>query len=84
LQSRYQLITQSGMHDLTSPQNLSDDKLRLALYNSIRYLDSVTRLETELSITYAEAASVIQNIQREMSGDASEIDDASSQDLSHP
>lgn len=84
LQSRYELITQTGMHDLTSPQNLSEDKLRLALYNSIRYLDSVTRLETELSITYSEAASVIQTIQREMKGDASEMDDASSQDLSHP
>lgn len=84
LQSRYQHITQSGMRDLTSPQNLSEDKLRLAIYNSIRYLDSVTTLETELSITYAEATSVIQSIQGEMTGDSSGVDDASSQDLLHP
>jgi hypothetical protein len=84
LQNRYQLITQTGMNDLTSPQNLSDDKLRLAIYNSIRYLDGVTSLETELAVTYAEAISVIRSAQSEMRGESSKTDDASKEDLTHP
>lgn len=84
LQNRYQLITQSGMHDLTSPQNLSSDKLKLALYNSVRYLDSITTLEAELAITYGEAISVIRSVQRELRGDAADMEESSSRDLSHP
>ncbi len=84
LQNRYQLITQSRMHDLTSPQNLSSDKLRLALYNSVRYLDSITTLEAELAITYGEAISVIRSVQRELRGDAADMEESSSRDLSHP
>jgi hypothetical protein len=83
LQDRYQLITHSGINDLTSPQNLSDDKLKLALYNSVRYLDSVTRLETELTITYAEAVSVIRSALRELKGETDDKEDTS-RDLSHP
>jgi hypothetical protein len=60
LQSRYQLTTRSGMDELTSPQNLSEDKLSLALYNSVRYLDEITDMEEELGVIYAEAFSVIQ------------------------
>ena len=48
LQNRYQLTSRSGMDELTSPQNLSDDKLSLALYNSVRYLDEITDMEEEL------------------------------------
>lgn len=84
LQNRYQLITQTGMNDLTSPQNLSEDKLKLALYNSIRYLDTITRLETELAITYSEAASVILSVQREMRGESAFAGDPAATDLSHP
>lgn len=69
LQSRYQVTTQSGMSELTSPQNLSEGKLKLAMYNSIRYLDQVTSMETELGLTYAEAAIVVEAAQDEMSGD---------------
>ena len=59
LQTRYQLQTRSGMDDLVSPLNLSDERLRLALYNAMRYLDGVTRLEQELGVTYAEAMLII-------------------------
>lgn len=55
LQNRYTLANRSGMEELTSPQNLADDNLKLAIYNSIRYLDTVTGMETELSVVYAEA-----------------------------
>jgi hypothetical protein len=48
------------MADLTSPQNLSEDKLNLAVYNSIRYLDDITSMEEELGVIYTEAFSVIQ------------------------
>ncbi len=60
LQSRYQLASRSGMSELTSPQNLSEEKLSLALYNSIRYLDNITSMEEELAVIYDEAFSVIQ------------------------
>jgi hypothetical protein len=60
LQSRYQQANRSGMADLTSPQNLSEDKLNLAVYNSIRYLDDITSMEEELGVIYTEAFSVIQ------------------------
>lgn len=61
LQSRYQFATRVGMNEITSPQNLSQDKLNLAFYNSIRYLDDIIGLETELSVTYTQAMLVIQD-----------------------
>jgi hypothetical protein len=60
LQGRYQELNRTGMSELTSPQNLSADKLDLAVYNSIRYLDEITRMETELGIVYSEAEAVVQ------------------------
>ncbi len=60
LQNRYQLASRSGMAELTSPQNLSEEKLNLAVYNSIRYLDNITSMEEELAIIYNEAFSVLQ------------------------
>ena len=62
LQSRYQELNRTGMSELTSPQNLSADKLDLAVYNSIRYLDEVTQMETELGIVYSEAEAVVQSV----------------------
>lgn len=59
LQNRYLMASRSGMAELTSPQNLSEDKLNLAVYNSIRYLDDITTMEEELSVIYNEANSVI-------------------------
>jgi hypothetical protein len=61
LQNRYQLAGRSGMAELTSPQNLSEEKLNLAVYNSIRYLERITSMEEELTVIYAEAFSVIQS-----------------------
>ncbi len=59
LQNRYQQVSGNGMAQMTSPQNLSEEKLDLAVYNAIRYLDTVTGMETELGVVYAEAESVI-------------------------
>lgn len=61
LQNRYQLSSRSGMAELTSPQNLSEEKLNLAVYNSIRYLDNITSMEEELGVIYEEAYLVIQS-----------------------
>ncbi|MCH8072418.1 MAG: hypothetical protein IIA09_10745 [Proteobacteria bacterium] len=61
LQNRYQLISLLGMAELTSPQNLSEEKLNLAVYNSIRYLDNITSMEEELGVIYDEAFLVIQS-----------------------
>ena len=60
LQNRYLMASRTGMAELTSPQNLSEEKLNLAVYNSIRYLDSITSMEEELSVTYNEAFAVVQ------------------------
>jgi hypothetical protein len=84
LQNRYQLTTQTGMSNLTSPQNLSQDKLKLSFYNSIRYLDTVTSLETELGITYMEAMSAIRLAQSKLEGELAEIVMTPMKDLSHP
>ena len=84
LQNRYQLATRTGMSNLTSPQNLSQDKLKLSFYNSIRYLDTVTSLETELGITYMEAMSAIRLAQSKLEGELAEIVMTPMKDLSHP
>lgn len=61
LQNRYQLASRTGFSELTSPQNLAEDRLKLAAYNSIRYLDNITGMETELGVIYEEAAIIIQS-----------------------
>jgi hypothetical protein len=59
-QNDYRISTQSGMADLTSLQNLSDSRLELATYNAIRYLTDISNMESELSIIYNEASSVLE------------------------
>lgn len=66
LQNRYQQISRMGKVEMTSPQNLSQDKLDLAVYNAIRYLDDVTSMETELGVVYSEAESVIRSAKQIM------------------
>ena len=61
LQNRYQLASRSGFSELTSPQNLAEDTLKLAAYNSVRYLDNITGMETELGVIYVEATIIIQS-----------------------
>jgi hypothetical protein len=86
LQSRYDAATRSGMAELTSPQYLFDDNLKLAVYNSIRYLDEVTSMESELGITYGEASLVIDAaLQQLNSGDRADgISVLSPTDVAHP
>ena len=60
-QSDYQISTQSGMADLTSLQNLSDDRLELATYNAVRYLNGISNLESELGVIYNEALTVVED-----------------------
>jgi hypothetical protein len=59
LQGRYQQMTRNGLTELMRPQNLSPEQLELAVYNSVRYLDNVTAMETELSVVYGEAETII-------------------------
>jgi hypothetical protein len=66
LQSRYQESSRQTISDLTSPQNLSADRLELAIYNSVRYLDTVTSMESELSVVYDEAEAVIRSAWEEL------------------
>ncbi len=70
LQNRYQLASRAGMADLTSPQNLSEERLKLAVYNSIRYLDHITTMEDELHVIYNEAFAVVQNERTTMVGES--------------
>ena len=86
LQSRYDTTTHSGMSDLTSPQYLSEDNLKLAVYNSIRYLDEVTSMETELGIIYVEAALIIEEALKRLNTgeDNDAIEVLSQKDIAHP
>ena len=84
LQDRYDLTTRSGMSDLTSPQYLAEDKLKLATYNSIRFLDDVTGMETELGVTYQEAARIVLAALRKHDATEGVIDEANAEDLAHP
>jgi len=86
LQDRYDSSTRSGMNDLTSPQYLSEDKLKLAIYNSIRFLDDVTGMEEELAVIYVEASRVIQAALTQLDASDSDTDNANAlaADLAHP
>ncbi len=81
LQERYDLTTRSGMSDLTSPQYLSEDNLKLAVYNSIRFLDGVTKMEAELDTTYEQATLVIEAAILKLDAAGVEADE---RDLAHP
>lgn len=59
-QSRYVAATRNGLDEVLSPQNLTDDTLKLAIYNSIRYLDNIATSETELAIIYDQAIAVVE------------------------
>jgi hypothetical protein len=61
LQGRYQQANRAGVTELTSPQNLAEGRLKLSVYNSVRYLDNITAMESELGVVYDEAASVLRN-----------------------
>ncbi len=84
LQNRYQQVSRTGMTQLTSPQNLSDEKLDLAVYNAIRYLDGVTSMETELSVVYSEAESVILSAKQIMNEDPPRDLESLAQDRTDP
>ena len=84
LQNRYQQVSRTGMTQLTSPQNPSDEKLDLAVYNAIRYLDSVTGMETELGVVYSEAESVILSADQIMNEDPPKDLESLAQDLTDP
>lgn len=60
LQDRYMVASANGLDAMMSPQNLADDRLKLAVYQSIRYLNKVTLMEGELSAIYLEAIAVVE------------------------
>lgn len=68
LQNRYQLATRSGVANLTSPQNLSADKLDLAIYNAVRYLNGITNMEQELAVVYFEVTNVLNSAMTTLGG----------------
>jgi len=87
LQNRYQLATRSGVANLTSPQNLSAEKLDLAIYNAVRYLDDITNMEQELSVVYFEVTNVLNAAMIALGGpDSAESsrDETDAADAAHP
>lgn len=80
LQNRYQELNRTGMSELSSPQNLTAERLNITVYNSIRYLEEVTRMESELGIVYSEAIAVVQSAIRSGNGDSSVAPEALAQD----
>jgi len=84
LQNRYQLATRSGVADLTSPQNLSEDKLNLAVYNSIRYLDDITKLEQEMGVVYFEVTNVLNSAMTGLGDNSAAARPLAAADTAHP
>ena len=84
LQNRYQQVSRTGKAEMTSPQNLSQDKLDLAVYNAIRYLDEVTSMEMELGVVYSEAESVIRSAKQIMNVATPSDIQSLAQDLAEP
>ena len=84
LQDRYDRSTRSGISDLISPQYLSEDTLKLAIYNSIRFLDDVTGMESELGVTYIEASRIIKSALRRLDLAGDDVDATEAQDIAHP
>lgn len=60
LQNRYLVASRAGQTDAMNPKSLAEDDLRLAAYNSIRYLDSIASMETELGDFYGQAIAVVE------------------------
>ncbi len=60
------------------------EKLNLAVYNSIRYLDDVTSMEEELGVIYNEAFSVIQTARMEITDELSRQYHMEARDTSQP
>lgn len=84
LQSRYAFVTGAVLRELTSPQNLSDRNFRLAIYNSIRYLDDVIGMEAELGITYTEASIVVDSALARMGLDSGHEENGVAPEVAHP
>jgi hypothetical protein len=87
LQNRYQLATRSGVANLTSPQNLSEDRLDLAIYNSVRYLEDITNMEQELGVVYFEVTNTLNSVMMSLddTGTAeTRPDPADAADAAHP
>ena len=84
LQNRYQQVSRNGANELTSPQNLSEENLDLAVYNAIRYLNDVTSMETELGAVYLEAEMVIQAARGEPVPVRPDESASDSRDIAHP
>jgi len=84
LQNRYQQLSRDGMIELTNPQNLSAEKLDLAVYNSVRFLDDITSMESELGVIYSEAARVLRTAISELTDDAPSESEALAQDITEP
>jgi hypothetical protein len=84
LQERYQQVTRNGITDLMSPQNLSEEKLDLAVYNAVRYLNDLTKMEIELAIVYEEAQAVIRDSWMTMKDASPEEVERWSADIAHP
>ena len=87
LQNRYQLATRSGVANLTSPQNLSEDRLDLAIYNSVRYLEDITNMEQELGVVYFEVTNTLNSVMTSLDDTGTSEtppDPADAADAAHP
>ena len=66
LQDRYQEATANSAVESLIPYNIAADTLDVSVYNAVRYLSSVTAMETELGVVYEEAETVIRNAWMDM------------------
>ncbi len=62
IQSRFQELHNSGLRELLSAANLSNENMAATTYAAVRYMGDVTRAESELRVVYQQALELIETI----------------------
>jgi len=60
IQNRFQELHNSGLRELLSAANLSNENMPATTYAAIRYMGDVTRAESELQVVYQQALELIE------------------------
>ena len=60
IQNRFQELHHSGLRELLSAANLSNENMPATTYAAIRYMGDVTRAESELQVVYQQALELIE------------------------
>lgn len=62
IQNRFQELHNSGLRELLSVANLSNENMAATTYAAVRYMGDVTRAENELRVVYQQALELIETV----------------------